>query len=109
LSDRRRYPRVQADIMCRPAGSDLVHHKRNTQDVSLGGIRVYSDDHYPVGRRLDLDVLLPHQASVRCWAEVVWLAELGPDAAARFDIGLRFTDMAPDDIQRLASVLVPAG
>lgn len=109
MSDRRRYPRVQADILCRPAGSDLVHHKRNTQDISLGGVRVYSDDHFPVGSKLDLDVLLPDQASVRCWAEVVWLADLGPDAPARFDIGLRFTDMASDDIQRLASVLVPAG
>lgn len=109
MSDRRRYPRVQADILCRPAGSELVHHKRNTLDISLGGIRVYSDDHFAVGSRLDLDILLPEQASVRCWAVVVWLAELGSDAPARFDVGLRFTDMAPSDIQRLASALVPAG
>lgn len=108
MSDRRRYPRIQADILCRPAGSDLVHHKRNTQDVSLGGIRVYSDEHFPVGSRLDIDILLPDQVSVRCWAVVVWLTELGPDAPAPFDVGLSFTDMAHSDIQRLAAVLVPA-
>jgi hypothetical protein len=94
--------------MCRPAGNDLFHHKRNAQDISLGGMRVYSDQDFPVGGRLDLDVLIPDQEPVHCWATVVWRAELGQDAPAKFDVGLKFTDMAPSDIQRLAAVLVPA-
>jgi c-di-GMP-binding flagellar brake protein YcgR len=109
VSDRRRYPRVQADIVCRPAGADLLHHKRNTRDISLGGVRVYADDRFEIGSRLDLDVLLPDGTSLRCWAEVVWLVELEVGAPAYFDVGLKFTDMAPADIQRLAAVLVPAG
>ena len=108
MSDRRRYPRVQANIMCRAAGVGLFHHKRNAQDISLGGMRVYSDEDFPVGSRLDLDVLIPGGAPVRCWGVVVWRAELGPSAPAKFDVGLRFTDMAASDIQRLAAVLVPA-
>ena len=47
---------------------DLFHHRRNTQDISLGGMRVYSDEDYPVGSRLDLDVLITDQEPVRCWA-----------------------------------------
>ena len=109
MSDRRRYPRVQADVVCRPAGAPLLHHKRNTQDISLGGMRVFSDERFAVGGRLDLDVLLPDGTSVRCWTEVVWLVELAAGAPANFDVGLRFTDMAPADIQRLAAVLGPAG
>jgi c-di-GMP-binding flagellar brake protein YcgR len=108
LADRRRFPRVQADVVCRPAGAALFHHRRNTRDVSLGGMRVYSDEHFPLGSRLDLDVLLPDKSQVRCWAIVVWLVELNAGAPARFDVGLKFTDMAPTDIQRLAAVLVPA-
>ena len=108
MSDRRRYPRVQADVICRPAGVELLHHRRNTKDISLGGMRVFSDQRYDRGQRLDLDVVPPDGAAVRCWAEVVWVVELGPDAPARFDIGLKFTDMSPSDIQRLAAVLVPA-
>jgi hypothetical protein len=108
LSDRRRYPRVNAEVLCRPAGSPLFHHKRNTQDISLGGARVFSDEDYPVGDRVDLDVLLPNGTSVRCWAEVVWHVEMPRGAVARFDIGLKFTDLAPADIQRLAAVLAPA-
>lgn len=107
MSDRRRYPRIQAEIICRPAGNPLFHHMRNTQDISLGGMRVYSDEDFLVGSRLDLDVLVPGQQPVRCWAIVVWRSALAAGAPARFDVGLKFTDMAPSDVQRLAGVLVP--
>jgi hypothetical protein len=108
LSDRRRYPRIQADVLCRPAGSALLHHRRNTQDISLGGVRIFSDERFSVGSRLDLEVLLPAGEPVRCWAEVVWLIDLGTEGPARFDVGLKFTDMAPADMQSLAAAMVPA-
>jgi hypothetical protein len=107
--DRRRFPRVQAEVLCRPAGASVFHHKRNAQDISLGGARVFSDEEFSPGAKLDLDVLLPDGTTVRCWGEVVWLTDLGPAAQARFDVGLKFTDMAPDDIQRLSTVLVRSG
>ncbi len=94
--------------MSRPAGNDLLHHKRNAQDISLGGMRVYSDEDFRVGSRLDLDVLITDEAPVRCWATVVWRTELASGAPARFDVGLRFTAMAVSYIQRLAGVLVRA-
>ncbi len=108
MADRRRYPRVQADVVCRPAGIALFHHRRNTQDVSLGGMRVFTDDDFERGSRLELDVLLPDGGTVRCWAEVVWQLELGDGQPARFDVGLKFLDMASSDVQRLASVLTRA-
>jgi hypothetical protein len=94
--------------VCRPAGAALFHHKRNIQDISLGGMRVFADEDFSIGSRLDLEVLLPDSTSVRCWADVVWRAELGEAGPARFDVGLKFRDMAAPDIQRLAAVLVPA-
>lgn len=84
-----------------------MHHRYNTTDISLGGMRVFSDEGISVGSRLELDVMLPDESIVRCWATVVWTEELDPDAKARFEIGLMFTDMAEPDIQRLASVLSP--
>jgi hypothetical protein len=42
---------------------------------------------------------------VRCWAEVVWVVKLDAGAPAAYDVGLRFRDMDPEDVQRLASVL----
>jgi c-di-GMP-binding flagellar brake protein YcgR len=82
-----------------------LHHRYNTRDISLGGMRVFADESIVVGSRLEVDVMLPDDSTVRCWAEVVWVDKLEPSAPARFDIGLRFTDMAEPDIQRLASVL----
>jgi hypothetical protein len=72
-------------------------------------MRVLSDEQYRVGTRLDLEVMLPDGGSVRCWAEVVWTVPLGGNEPASFDLGLQFTDMAPSDIQRIASVLERTG
>jgi len=83
----------------------IFHHKRNTQDISIGGMRVLTDEHFEPGSKLELDVLLPEGDAVRCWAEVVWLTKLDESARARCEVGLRFIDMAPGDVQRLASVL----
>lgn len=99
---------MQADVWCRPAGAGLFHHQRNTQNISLGGARVYANERFPVGSRLDLEVQMPDATTVRCWAEVVWLSELDDRGPAKFDVGLSFVDMSAPDVQRLASVLGPA-
>lgn len=109
LSDRRRYPRIHADVLYRPAGLSLVHHRRNTQDISLGGMRVFSDEPLRIGSRLDLEIQLADESVVRCWGEVVWLVQLADGSPAGFEVGMRFTDMEPRDIQRLATVLTSAG
>lgn len=105
MSDRRRYPRVEAEVFCRPAGLDVFHHRRSTRDISLGGMRVFSDRSFTPGSRLDLEVVLSDGTTVRCWAEVVWVMKLDAGAPADYDVGMRFTDMDSADIQRLASVL----
>ena len=95
-------------MLCRPAGAAAFHHRRNTLDVSLGGMRVYTDEEFSVGSRVDLDVLLPAGEPVRCWAQVVWRTDLDHGSPARYDVGLKFLDMETADVQRLAAVLVPA-
>jgi hypothetical protein len=72
-------------------------------------MRVFSDERFDVSSQLDLDVFLADGSTIRCWAQVVWLVELQPGPGARFDVGLKFTDMAEPDIQRLASVLNRTG
>lgn len=105
--DRRRFPRVQAPVLYRPAGLKAFHHPRRTTDVSLGGIRVYSDEYHKIGANLDLDVILPDKTLIRCWTEVVWIEGFAGPAGTSYDVGLRFTDIAAEDLERLASVLLP--
>lgn len=69
-------------------------------------MRVFADEDFAVGTTLDLEVMTPHGAPIRCWARVVWRVELDGQSPARFDVGLKFVDMAEDDVQRLAQVLV---
>jgi hypothetical protein len=105
MSDRRRFPRLQAPVICRPAGLGLFHETLNTRNLSLGGASVFSDEEFKPGYRLELDVLLPSGDSLRCWAEVVWVIGHEPAGEAKYDVGLRFTDLAEPDIRRLAAVL----
>jgi hypothetical protein len=102
--DRRQFPRIKAPVLCRPAGLRF-HNTGETLDISLGGARVYSDDETPPGTPLELELVFPDNSSVVCRAEVVWLERLPPQAPARFDVGLRFTELAGDAAAQLANVL----
>ncbi len=42
-------------------------------------------------------------------AEVVWVETLPSGAPAKFDVGLKFVNLAPDAIQFLTTVLGPEG
>src|ERR1700674_4806617 len=105
MSDRRRYPRLQAPVFCRPAGVGLFHEKLNTRNLSLGGARIFSDEEFKPGHRLELDVVFPIGEFLRFWAEAMRVSSCGRGDEARYYAGLRFTDLAEPDIKRLAAVL----
>ena len=106
--DRRQYPRLEAPVLCRPAGLLLrLLQPRQAIDISLGGMRIFSDDPVKLGSLLELDLFLPDQTTVTAKAEVVWVEELPPGAPALYDVGLRFTELAEGDKARLAQVLHP--
>lgn len=102
--DRRKYPRIKAPVFCRPAGLRL-HSSGQAQDISLGGARVYSDDETAPGTRLELELIFADGQSIVAQAEVVWVEPLPQDAPARFDVGLRFTELPDEAAALLAQVL----
>ena len=75
--------------------------------MSLGGIRIFSDEPRRVGELLKMEFFLPDVPPVTYTAEVVWIEPLGPDAPARFDVGLKFIQLEPDALQLLVKVLGP--
>ena len=103
-SERRQYPRLNAPVFCRPLGRPLFARLR-TRDISLGGARLYSDDSHRTGDRLELELFLPDQSEIACRAEVVWIDDLPEGAPARYDVGVRFIEIAPQDRERLGQVL----
>ncbi len=103
-NDRRRFPRLKAPVFCRPAGLRF-HSAGETLDIGLGGARIFADEQVSVGAHFELELVLPDSSTIVCNAVVAWIEPLPAGSPARFDLGLRFTDVSEVDQERLASVL----
>jgi hypothetical protein len=103
--DRRRYHRARAAILVRPVGPLARVAPRLVEDISLGGLRAFSDDVHKVGTRLELELLFPEGGTATCLAEVVWAEPQPAGARARYEMGLRFVEVEPEDLERIEQVL----
>lgn len=79
--------------------------KRIVQNISTGGVRIYSDDKYKVGDRLELEVLLPDKSWITVEAQIVWITAIQSGDPARFDVGLEFSKIAAKDAEKLAALI----
>lgn len=103
--DRRRFRRVGVTILVRPVSPLARLVQCQVQDISLGGLRCYSDEEYTPGKRLEIEIAFPGGGSAVALVEVVWGEVLPEGSPARYDVGLRFVDATPEDMQRIASLL----
>lgn len=102
--NRRRFPRVKAPIFFQTPR--LRQEQRPVLDVSLGGLRVFSDDPFEVGERLQLELLLPPNGQeVSALARVAWIKRLPDDAPALFDVGFELLIVDDDGLKHLGRVL----
>jgi hypothetical protein len=100
--ERREFPRLHATIYCRPRGFSLFKGRREPQDVSLGGIRIFSDEPMKLGTRLNIEMFVrDDDKPVVAGVEVVWIDELPADAPARFDVGLKFIDLSDRVVEKI--------
>ena len=81
--------------------------QREPVDVSLGGVRIYSDEELRIGQLLKMEFFMPDTDPVTYTGEVVWIERLGNGAPAKFDVGLKFVQLAPDALKLLVKVLGP--
>ena len=109
--ERRSYTRVQAHVSVRPVSILARAVPRRVSDVSLGGLRCYSDDEYRPGQRLELELFFPDVGqSALVLAEVVWTEALPAGSPATFDVGMRYLDCTPDSLALIRqAVQVKAG
>jgi Tfp pilus assembly protein PilZ len=98
VDERRRFPRLDVPVLYRPARL-LAPHKP-ARDVSRGGIKVYTDEPFAVGTRLEIELFLRDGESLTLDVRVAWLRELAmPDA--KYEAGLEFLAMADDRLAML--------
>jgi hypothetical protein len=94
-------------VYWRPAGVDFLEGRRQPVDVSLGGVRIFSDQPMQIGELLKMEFFTLGARPVTFTAEVVWIEPMDANACARFDVGLRFLHLDPDALGMLVSVLGP--
>lgn len=105
--ERRKYRRIRVPLYCRPAGMHFLARQREPVDISLGGVRIFSDEALRVGELLKMEFFLPDVQPVTYTAEVVWVEALPAGDQARFDVGLKFIQLEPDALRLLLQVLGP--
>ena len=79
--------------------------KRKVQDISLGGVCVYTDDPHKIGEHLELELFLPSGETVTLDTQICWIDKLDAGGPARFEIGLKYVDIAAADLARIESLL----
>ena len=102
---RPTYRRVLAPIYHRPTSWFTQGLPRKSAEPALGGLRSYSDDALKPGRLLEMDVFLPDGVTATALVEVEWCDPLPRGVPARFDVGMRFVQIARSERVRLESVL----
>jgi hypothetical protein len=85
----------------------FLARQREAVDVSLGGLRIFSDEALRVGELLKMEFFLPDVEPVTYTAEVVWIDALPSGSPARFDVGLKFIQLDPAALRLLMQVLGP--
>jgi PilZ domain len=109
MTERRNYGRIKAAVTCRPVVAPPHAHDAATVDLSLTGVRIYSDETYPLGTILKMEFVTGVAVPVTFTARVVWVEGLPPAGPAKHDIGMEFVDLTPKMLQLLAALLEDAG
>lgn len=104
MEERRQFRRLHVPVFCRAAGMEVMT-RRHPIDLSLGGVRIYSDQRFTKGELLTLELMTVDAPVSTFTAEVVWIDELPAGSPALFDVGLRFRSVDPTQFQALERML----
>jgi hypothetical protein len=94
-------------VSVRPPGQEAATSWMSTRDVSAGGMRLLSAHPLVKGEHLELEVLLPDGSWMPVTTKVAWSVKLDVGSTAEFEVGLRFVDLTPADLERIKPLLPP--
>ncbi|UCC38759.1 MAG: PilZ domain-containing protein [Candidatus Aminicenantes bacterium] len=100
---RRRFPRVKAPVLYCPI--KVLDPRRRIHDISLGGVRIYSDEQLREDDQLEMELLLPNGQTIIATARIAWINKLPPHEDARFDVGLEFINLPANATREIKYVL----
>jgi len=100
---RRRFPRLKTPVFYRPLITS--EKKRRASDLSLGGVRIYSNKPVKEKQLLEIELFLPNGKAITAVARIVWIKALPPGSSALYDMGLEFISLSPEALRELKSIL----
>lgn len=101
--DRRRFPRLPSQVYYRIGKSQFL--RQRVSNISLGGVRIYSDERFHFDEKVELELHFPNGFSGKGSARVVWIKALPPDSGASYDMGLEFLEFPDEVIKELTEAL----
>ena len=101
--DRRRFPRLSSQVYYRIGKSQSL--RQRVSNISLGGLRIYSDERFDVDEEVELELHFPNGFSGKGSVRVVWIKELPPDSGASYDVGLEFLEFPEEAVKELTEAL----
>jgi len=75
------------------------------KNLSVGGVRIYSDEELGLGQTLELEFILPNGKTVEAAAKVVWTKKQEPGSEGLYDVGMEFIRLPDASLKELSSVL----
>lgn len=103
IIERRRFRRVEADILYR--SPRLAPRKRPIHDISVGGVRIGCDEELAVNTQLEMEFFLPNGYALAAIARVVWSQKRSEGADSPYEAGLQFMHLNPEAAQELEKYL----
>lgn len=108
FEERRRFPRIEAELLVRYKVLKTSDQKQEatTKNLSAGGICLVSRERFKPGTVLALDIQFPKSDKpLLAGGKVIWSdkSRLGPSPAGhqRFDNGVEFVEISAGDRQRI--------
>lgn len=107
--EKRRHPRFNVDLPMKY--SEMKVRKKQggiAHDASQGGLLVYLQDKLPIGTKLKIEVFFSHGfrlTPIRAQAEIVWADIRGPEDWGEYKYGLKFVNIAKEDLSKLKWLL----
>lgn len=102
MQERRNFVRLQSTLHVAFTVVDSPgRHEALTRNVSGGGVGFFADAKLAPGTVVEVEVAFPSRPQpVRFTGQVIWSAARGrgdPHGPPRFETGVRFLTIAPDD------------
>jgi hypothetical protein len=96
---KRQHPRVKANVQYRP--TKLIGRKHLAPNISLGGMRIFSNTHFKKGETVNIELSFPDGQRTVVLAKVAWLDSYPKDSDSVYEFGLEFIHVPPQSLDML--------